>query len=423
MFSYFLVRIIYKLRHNTNHPVDSVVILSDLRLPVLCAALQISKRHCNSYVLFSSYIVLCNEYGSESIALWKAFKLAVVCLLFKALIVDKKIETNSISVNGIYSSLASASYNHQASPSSHPSLWKNFKDLSDSSQALCEVFIEKGVREVFLYNGRLASVRPVADFCYSNGLKCWYLEYGNVPFHFTIQHYPVHDYMSQAKHIIIAVESNLYLPSSYEINSFTDNFFALLVDNRFSGTEDLTNIFDSCIILSSPHETMYAYRHDNIDDYNFCKNFLLERGQNQRIAIKMHPNMISDSSWPSLYSSLCQLSKYGHNVSVFTPASDVSAISLIKSSSIVCIPSSSLAIVAECLGKNVITANPMLSKIITYARSSNDSSGHSFLLRKLYAASMLLNQQMYHPFWILFMKLFGPFDALLVRKRHLGLRR
>lgn len=423
MFEDFLVRILYNLRHKSTQSVNSVVVLSDLRLPVLCAALQISNRHCSSFVLFSSSIVKCNEYGSESIALWKAFKLAAVCLLFKALIVDKQIETVNFSVNGIYSSLASASCNHQASPSSHPFLWKNFKDLSDSSQALCEFLQEVGVREVFLYNGRFASVRPVADFCYLTGIKCWHLEYGNLPFHFTIQSYPVHDYMSQANHIITAVESNLYLPSIYEINDFIDNFFALLVDNRFSGSEDLNNRYDSCIILSSPHETMYAYRHDNIDDFNFCKNFLLERGTKHRTAIKMHPNMNNDPAWPSLYSSLSLLSKYGYDVIVFPPVSDVSALSLINASGIVCIPSSSLAIVAECSGKIVITTNPMLSQIISFARNSNDSRGHNLLLRTLYAVSMHLNQQMYHPFWIFLMKIFGPIDALFVRKRNLGLRR
>jgi hypothetical protein len=423
MFSDLLVRIIYKLRSNSDQPVNSVVILSDLRLPILCASLQIANRHCNSYVLFSSSIIKYNEYGSESVFLWKALKMIVVCLLFKALIVDNKIETNSISVNGIYSSLASASCNHQASPSSHPSLWKNFKDLSDSSQALCELVQQKGVTEVFLYNGRLASVRPVADFCQHNAIKCWYLEYGNVPFHFTIQPYPVHDYVSQANHIIVAVESNLYLPSTFEISDLSDDFFALLVDNRFSGSEKLSSSFNSCIILSSPHETMYAYRHDNIDDYSLCKKFLSEHDSNQRVAIKMHPNMNSDPSWPSLYSSLTLLNNYGYDVTVFSPASDVSALSLIKASSVVCIPSSSLAIVAECSGKHVISSNPMLSRIINYARSSSNPMERTHLLRMLYATSMHLNQQMYHPFWIILLKLFVPIDALFVRKRHLGLRK
>ena len=424
MLSNILSRVILRMRRKSKEDVASIVVLSDLRLPILAAALQVSRRHCNSYILFSTSIIKCNEYGSESFSLWKALKLLFVCLAFKPLITDKQRETEHESILGIYSSLVSASFNHKASPLSHPVLWQNFKTLSDSSQALCDVIQERRITEVFIFNGRLASVRPLADFCSRSEIKCWFMEYGNVPFHFTLQSYPVHDYISKANHVIATISADLYFPSKYEMHELTTQYFGLLVNNRFTGSEVQLDSFDICIILSSPHETMYAYSDIAMDYAAVCRTILSQRGKKVKAAIKMHPNMMDDPSWPSLYSALTLLCSHVFDVVVFDPTSRISALSIIEASAEVCIPSSSLSIVAECLGRKVYTLDPLLSRIIAYARESAEGSDErSYLLQRLYLATLHLNQQAYHPTWLFLMKLFGPLDFALVFKRNLSLRK
>ena len=136
MLSNILSRVILRMRRKSKEDVASIVVLSDLRLPILAAALQVSRRHCNSYILFSTSIIKCNEYGSESFSLWKALKLLFVCLAFKPLITDKQRETEHESILGIYSSLVSASFNHKASPLSHPVLWQKLHQINVETERL-----------------------------------------------------------------------------------------------------------------------------------------------------------------------------------------------------------------------------------------------------------------------------------------------
>jgi len=379
-------------------------------------------------VIFSSAAILYDEYGSESPRAWKALKLLLVSLAFKCIFIQNKEQTPSASIGGVYSSLVSRTNNHQATGLSYPALWANFLSISDCSQALAIELRSKSFKNIFIYNGRFASARPIVDFCNSNDIKCTFIEYGNIPFHFTLQEYPIHDFTRQCRDTIAIVDNNLNFPCKYEYSRIKDEYFNLLTRNKFSGHDEHLALYDVCIFLSSPHELMYTYKGKEMEtDASLCRQVLLEFGRDKTFAIKVHPNMLLDRAWPAHFVSLTSLSSEGYSITVFGPNSKVSALKLINSSQYIIIPSSSLALVAECQGKYVDMKQPwrpLLGDLLEYSRNAfSDLPNKRTLLQLLYLVFLHINQEPYHPFWNFFLKIFGSLDSLFVKKRNLGLRR
>ena len=404
----------------------SIFVLTDLRVPILLAAVHICWRTPDSYVVISKSLLTSNDYGSSPSRLYKLFKLAILKLIVSV----KLIETDSALPNphdnsGVLSSLTSRTLDHLARPTDYPHLSKQYVQLAAGACSIVKYLSSVSPRQVFLYNGRFASVRAVADYCRINNIRLWYLEYGNIPYHFTIQRYPIHDYASQCRDCIALYDYSLHTPSIYNLAEAVDHEYNLLVHNRFAGDIQANSTYDLGIFLTSPHELQHAPPpHGNFSDLSYCIEQLSLFNSDVRAVIKMHPNMTSDPSWPVLFNSLSSIRQSYPSLTVLPPTARESALSLIAVCSTCVIPFSSLAVLSHLSGrKTVCHPNsfyyPLLAES-NHRRYSSDQQ-RDFLLT-VHALRMYLNQEPYHPVLSLIYRTFASLDIRISSTQHRGPR-
>jgi len=401
-----------------------VVILTDLRLPILLASLQIARRHCKSKLLMSKALLRSNDYGQNSPTLWKSIKIFISSIFFDITIIDEGEKISLQSSIGIYSSLVSFTYDHLADYKRYPELFDRYHRLANSAQALAEYIVSHDYLEIYVYNGRFSSVQPIVDYCRKHLIKVWFLEYGNMPYHFTLQDYPIHDFKTKALHSISAFNSNLHYPGRYSSLSDINSEYNLLTHNRFSKHTETHSKYNYGIFLSSPHELIHANSSlHEYSDYDFCKNIINQYGCTQSYIIKMHPNMANDPSWPSLYEDLCSLCQYSSSITILTPLSSISSISLIANVDTCIIPFSSLSIVAFVMGRPVKTHPLALyHHFIEYLLGVPEGDfNRNDLIKLLYHISKKIDQEPLEFSFAILYRLFINIDSWLSRSPHKGL--
>jgi hypothetical protein len=399
------------------------VIITDLRLFTLFSALQIYKKTKAEYLLISEATIQYYEFGSKSSIYYKKIKVSVIKMFYDLLILkletQKKIENDK----GVISSLISETNNAKANSTIYPEKYANFYNQAIGAESISN-FIEKNkIEKVFLFNGRLASSFGIAEYCKKNYINTWFYEWGEKPFNFVIQPYPIHDLKNKSQCVIKAYLNKEILPNlNYIYFSENEAIFNKLnnyYSRNYSMEIKLKKKYDITIFLGSPHELFTIDDLEITSDINFCENIRKSNPENSIIAIRAHPNQLKDPSSNEISNEMEEYAKT-INAIYFPPESKINSHELIKNSSKIITAYSSICLDAYYLGVPVeIHSNSHFKYYIDFCEKLNiELKQKQFILAQLIHLQSLINQDHLHPKWIILLKLFNFLENLCVKQVH-----
>ncbi len=394
-----------------------VVVLSDLRFFTIVTAIQILMESSSDCLLVSEEVISNQEFGSNSKKFIKSIKIWLISKFLPVEVVKTESQLVSKQWRGEISSLVSQMKDASASEKKYPEFAANFKRQACGAVSVFNALKMKGVKEIFVFNGRFSSSQPICELAMNNGIKIWYYEWGVIPFHFTIKSVPTHDFVSHAKLVIAIYENKSLFSGYYMLSHKIDQFIGNKLNNRFTNTYTVgvDQNYDVTIFLGSPHELLAVLQSGYMTDIQFC-NAVVEKYGKVRYAIRSHPNQVNDPSW---INHADQLETYARSIGAdfYGPDSAINSYQLIKKSSVVATYHSSISVDAFFLGAKVdVFGESMYKYFIEYCNDDRATpSEKNDRLATLLQISMYAYQHPIHPKWAIFMKLFGWIDRKVVR--------
>ena len=350
------------------------VVLTDLRIRTILIALSISKLFDSADLLLARATIDNPEYGSQSPSWYKWLKVILLKRMHSLKVVETCPDISLADSPGTLSSLISITHDHKAIPRTYPRIYRALQHQVAGSLSL-EAFIKyNAYKEVFVFNGRLASSEPLTNLAGSESdISTWYYEWGTIPHHYTLTKSRIHDIKARSLKTIYLYEHRNLFPWGVDLLEKATSYIDSKLNNRFCKfyKESTDLCFDAAIFLSSPHELLAIDKKfvgDN--DLEFVSYILNTLPPNSKIAIRAHPNMRSDPSYGCMIREIDQLS-INHQVTIYDPFSPVDSYSLIKNSGFVAVNQSSIAVDAFFIGANLYVHNPNQYKLyIDYCQSA-----------------------------------------------------
>lgn len=402
---------------------SKAVIITDLRLFTLATALQIYERTKSDYLLISEETIRSQEFGSRSSARYKGFKVALVQKFYPLEIVRTKPIAHPKHLNGIRSSLISETTDALASQQKYPDLHRNFERQAAGAESIAQELVDRKVSEIYVFNGRLASSYGIWKAAAEQKIRTWFYEWGELPFCFTIQGYPIHKLDEKAFQAIAIYENPNLLPSYFywekspglTIDQKLNNYYA----RGYANEEAQANKYDVAIFLGSPHELYTIEGLDFKTDIEFCRMVRAKYGEDKRYAIRAHPNQTKDPSWRT-FSQTMQEFAASVGADYFGPDSKVNSHELIRRTSRVVTAFSSISIDAYFLGAEVdVLGKTYFKYLIEYCdRLDVTKREKQEALARLLNICQHLNQEHLHPKWTLILKLLNRLDRLFIHNVH-----
>lgn len=402
---------------------SKAVIITDLRLFTVVTALQIFDRTKSDYLLISEEAIHSQEFGSKSSEGYKRLKVGIVRRFYPLEVIATKDVQKVRHPKGINSSLISETTDALATPEKYPDLYRNFSRQAAGAESVSQELAARSVKEIYVFNGRLASSYGICKSAAEQGIKTWFYEWGELPFCFTIQGYPIHKLDEKAFQAIAIYENPNLLPSyfywepppSVTIEQKLNNYYARGY-GKGAGEESR---YDIVIFLGSPHE---LYTIDGLDfktDIDFC-NMVRERyGEGKKYAIRAHPNQTKDPSWRTFSQGM---QEYAASVGAdyYGPNSKINSHDLIRRAEKVVTAFSSISIDAYFLGADVdVLGKTYFKYLIEYCdRLNAPKRQKQEVLARLLNICQHLNQEHLHPKWTLMLKLLNRLDRLFIHNVH-----
>lgn len=402
---------------------SKAVVITDLRLFTLAAAFQIFEKSRADFLLVSEEVINSQEFGSKSSPRYKKLKLAVARLFYPIEIVRTRRSATLRHLQGISSSLISETNDALASPEKYPKLHQHFFRQAEGAESVSEILKVRGVREVFVFNGRLASSYGIYKDATEQRTKVWFYEWGELPFCFLIQAYPIHKLDEKALQAIAIFENPKLLPSYFYTETLPLATIERKLNNYYSRGYDREEAeatrYDVCIFLGSPHE---LYTIDGLDfktDIDFCEIVRAKYGAERKYAIRAHPNQTKDPSWRECSRKVQEYAK-SIGADYYAPDSRISSHQLIKKTWRVVTAFSSISIDAYFLGADVdVLGKTYYKYLIEYCdRLPVSKREQQEALARLLNICQQLNHDHLHPKWTMLMKLLNWWDRLFIDNVH-----
>lgn len=411
--SRFNINYMCKLKNNN---IETIVLITDLRIFTLACVAQISRESRNSLCVISERTLHNNDYGQYSSSVYKKIKIFVFGLLVNTRIVKENElynkEDGFMSDNqGVRSSLISITKDSDATKEKYKHVNEQLKQLAIGSKEVFEYIEKNNPDRVFLFNGRFSGVRYAADEIKKTGKEVYYYEWGATPFHFVLRKTGVHDFKSHAKITIAAYEQGIVFPGLITLKEKAESFSREKLNNEFSVKmkEDVSEQFDVSIFLGSPHEYMALTETDSLSAIDFCRK-VVEKYGSLKYAIRAHPNQMTDPSW-RVESEMIE--EYANTIDAkyFPPDSKINSYSIIDKSNVVAVLHSSIAIDAFFLGATVdVFIENTFKLFIDYSLKKKDINEQKKVLSELCIMSLYMHQYPLHPRLIMLMKMLNWMD-------------
>lgn len=321
------------------------------------------------------------DYGVFLPAIYKKLKVAIVNIFFPVIYVDPVLGANLTDVDrmGVLSSLKSITHDSAATDFSYPRL---FASLSESAIGAREIFDYllkvSPPNRVYVFNGRTASSYPIVRGCFDHEIPVAYYEYGsNSHSGYRLYPYPPHSTtrlgadISQFRKVCLRSIPELYLKGKKWRHEKLNNVFT----KGYSETVSIN--YDVVIFLGSDHE--YTCVDEDISGFKFLGNLGLVKaviakyGKDYSIAVRAHPNQLTDKSYKSALASIEDIC-HEFGLKYYGPDSKISSYALIESSSIVAVEFSSIAYDAIFLGKKVDIFGDLDLRVILSNQAGSYSS-------------------------------------------------
>lgn len=411
---------------------DTLIIISDLRIIPVASALSIQQtinyqKKCSKARLLIPYeTIFYKDYGQSDSLVARKLKVFILRWIYGAKIL-KDSENNifpaiSNTINdftdkGILSSLYSITNDSQANQSKYALLWEELKLLDKGARLVVKELESKNINNVYIFNGRLASTLPIAQFSLNKGLNTYFYEYGSGK-SYRLTEFPPHNNSEREKKLLEFYEQGKI--SSTKIFHLGERFRYAKLNNKFTKIyreiDTASKKYDIVIFLSSSHEYMALDEKmcnlTLMTEIEFVKTVVYKNGLNNSYAVRCHPNQRKDPSWRKTLSSLINFCKE-NSIDFFSPDSDISSYLLIEQCQKVAVDISSIGIDALIMGKEVEVYGNSGYKL-TYevgTKKFNKSNNEKEQIAQFVSEIMALDQIVFEKkfscsgwFWFILMK-------------------
>jgi hypothetical protein len=353
---------------------SNFIVINDFRALPVMAALSIAKRVDHSgrvAFIVSKRFLISNDYGQYLPSSYKKIKLWWLSFFYKIIYVQCSDETLLLDEEqvGIDSSLKSITCDSLASNRLYPMLYRQLLEQSlgaaEVAKYLCSIEVPS---KVFIFNGRTASSQPIVKRCHKSGINLTYYEYADSPF----SGYRLYPY---APHSTTKLGKDLCNFRNYCIKSVPEIFIQgkAWEENKLNNpyTKSYSKVsnaqHDVIVFLGSDHE--YTHLDEEIAGFKcignlgMAKAVIKKYGSDKNIAVRAHPNQLSDASYKTTLVPIMALCKQ-HGLIFYGPDSEISSYELIKNSTIVAVEYSSIAHDAVLLGAQVDIFGDLDLKVI-----------------------------------------------------------
>lgn len=388
------------------------IIISDFRPHVLAAAFTIRDHHKNNKrveCLTSDRFWNLSEYGNDRLGVSQQGRARRLLEAENVAYVEGNlINSDPEDFTGIYSSLYSITNDSMASKDRYYELWDKLSELDAGAKDIVKYLVNAVPEEVYIFNGRLASVYPIAAHFKKTNTKVAYYEYGfRANECFTLTNFPIHDlrrwgesyldyYNSRS---VLGKKRNERRERSYIKNKFSNRF-------TVNYLEDSSVSYDMSVFLSSTHE----FKSLAVDvgagfyqrgEVQFVIDAMKENPRARKIAVKCHPNQLTDVSWRESLEPLMSFCKE-NDIDLFLPDSRISSYSLLHGSDLIVVDISSIGIESIILGrKTQIYGNPSYKPVYEDAlrRHGDDLEAARKYFISVMSVSSHSNQMNYSRKW------------------------
>jgi len=342
----------------------TLIVLSNFRLLPFFAVLDVvfkRKRQDINILCTKAWIGNC-DYG-EFLPSWlKKLELNILNIITKVVVLDNKIDIAEypIAINGINSSLKSMTLDSRAKEEKYTVLYNALTQNAEGAIAVIKYLEKIGMNNIFeiiVFNGRGAAQFAVVHFAHQSRIKTSFIEYGFDSYSgYKLFPYPPHASGLISRDIIkIAQQKNWIF--GQEIQKKIESQILGKLNNPFEkALRSTKDAFEVVVFLGSDHE--YTGIDEEIcqfkvqGNYELVKYAINKYAAHYSVAVRAHPNQVSDPSHLETNANIVELCKK-NNIVFFQPDSRVSSHHLIRNCKLVVVEYSSIAYDAVYLGKKV----------------------------------------------------------------------
>lgn len=344
----------------------NVIIISDLRVLPVAAAISLRKKLYNGNALLVTSDAMCNgDYGTQYSEVYKDLKIAILRLFFGMKLLDFKFDAEHCSDDstGMMSSLYSITNDSLADSEKYPSIWSQLTLNDAGARSVINFICDNDIKSISIFNGRLASSYPIVKYAKRENIETFFYEYGRAkkrklqPPKYTLTSFPVHDLKSWGLDLVALREKSIN--KSKSVLDSMRKFKSEKLSNKFTSFYTITEVpeHDVGIFLSSSQE-FKAINEDicgkNMpsNEIEFIKEVVAKHGSHLSYAVRCHPNQLNDRSWVETLREIEMYCKQ-NGVSYYSPDSPVSSHALIENCKLIAVDRSSIGVDALLLGKPI----------------------------------------------------------------------
>lgn len=340
-----------------------VVVLSDFRILPILASIHISLSYRDSCFLVSEASLCFGDFGDKVRPATRKIIFQFLRFFFDAEIVRSSRElSEGETCGGCLSSLVSITMDSEATPEKYPETWDQLRQLAAGSEAVSSYIASIEADKVFLYNGRVASVRSLGKLNNaSNSPSLAVYEYARLRAHYRILAYPIHDIEVYSTRVS---EFGTEFARSFRIEDHeqaASDFIDQKLRNSFSSEyEAHESRYESVIFCGSPFEYKWAVDgqfYIDADPIELVKAAVSHPDFKPPAALRLHPYSALNQGQTDFEIELAaECEKLGIDlIGASNPASSHGLIEVAKQ---VFVGGSSIALDAYFLGKIPIFLGP-----------------------------------------------------------------
>lgn len=400
------------------------IILNDFRSVPFMAAVSIAAKYCRNDIVFvtSKRFIDNIEYGQYMHPLYKKLKLSILKIFYKVEFAPSVLELriDEIMQNGILSSLQSITTDSDEDLNKYQKLTFCLTEQAKGSKEISNYLLTKeiSIKSVYLFNGRTASSSSLTYHLFYRNINTYYYEHSSTIHGYRYFNFPMHDVFRFGEEVFKYWKYSLIpVPDLYRRGlDFEKKKLTNIFVNQYS--ENINDFFDIVIFLGSDFE--YKNLQPEIVNLNYVGNLGLLKyviskyGRQKKIAVRAHPNQITDPSWLQNLSPVIQLCDQ-FSFKFISPSSKVSSYDLIRNSKLIVVEYSTIALDAIFLGAEVDIVGNQETKFIL-SNLSNEIIMNPYLRGKYVREIMSLHKDLgLNKFQNRFFEFLSRIDSLFER--------
>lgn len=379
--------------------VKSVVVLSDFRREPYLAVLDLISSKPRPRVLISEVSLLFGGLGDQ-IAGWQRSLLTGFLKVFSEVeVIPNRLPSGPHDgCRGCMSSLVSMTFDEDARPEEYPREWRLVNTLCDGASDVASA-ISDDVTRVYVFNGRLASVRTIATRHQTGEpSRVWAYEYGSRPGTYRLEPYSIHDFQRISGAIVRFAMHRQFVSD----DALGFRFIEQKLNSRFAAGHNAgpSKEYRTVIFAGSPHEYRWALDHqDYLDaDLSGLLSAALRHPRFQSpAALRLHPNSAVSRNF-ELNEKLIRKKCDELGVDLIGAQSSISTRALIAQSNSVMVGGSSVALDAFLLGQEPIFLGPnsyrgLIEEVISRFGTSQEAGLKAASLAASYAETTIVRQK------------------------------